>query len=273
MMSTRDRRRHVSSPIFGSFSPTIMPSNSFTQRPRPSQFTWEARRLANLPAGISIGRFRARSLSSWCANFTGKISIRLSHRRPRLIMPSAFHSRISAIAGRCCLSASTPICRRSRQMERCYAFGQAVAHTVTALELKTVILSSGGMSHFPGTDRYSSPELGWDKRLLEKLSAGNLKSPIGYDEDELDNTGIIEFRRADHRSPQNRMWPHRSCSSKPAGSTTTGGFSRPWSSSSPVDALGCLQCPAPCNSMATHPSKGRSAIRVKSPGWPERSQQ
>ena len=158
-------------------------------------------------------------------------------------------------------------------MERCYAFGQAVAHTVTALELKTVILSSGGKSHFPGTDRYSSPELAWDKRLLEKLSAGNLKSPIGYDEDELDNTGIIEFRRADHRSPQNRMWPHRSCSSKPAGSTTTGGFSRPWSSSSPVDALGCLQCPAPCNSMATHPSKGRSAIRVKSPGCPERSQQ
>jgi hypothetical protein len=33
------------------------------------------------------------------------------------------------------------------------------------------------------------------------------------------------------------------------------------------------RCPAPCNSMATHPSKGRSAIRVKSPGWPERSQQ
>src|SRR5262249_31433820 len=56
-------------------------------------------------------------------------------------------------------------------MERCYAFGQAVARTVTALGLKTVILSSGGMSHFPGTDRYSSPELAWDKCLLEKLSA------------------------------------------------------------------------------------------------------
>ncbi len=35
-------------------------------------------------------------------------------------------------------------------MERCYQFGQAVARTVTALGLKTVILSSGGMSHFPG---------------------------------------------------------------------------------------------------------------------------
>ena len=61
-------------------------------------------------------------------------------------------------------------------MERCYAFGQAVARTVTALRLRTVILSSGGMSHFPGTDRYANPELGWDHRVLEKLAAGNLKA-------------------------------------------------------------------------------------------------
>jgi 2,3-dihydroxyphenylpropionate 1,2-dioxygenase len=79
-------------------------------------------------------------------------------------------------------------------MERCYAFGQAVARTVTGLGLKTVILSSGGMSHFPGTDRYSSPELAWDKHVLEKLAMGNLKSLIGYDEAELDNTGNIELR-------------------------------------------------------------------------------
>ena len=79
-------------------------------------------------------------------------------------------------------------------MERCYAFGQAVARTVTALGLKTVMLSSGGMSHFPGTDRYSNPELSWDNRVLEKLKAGNLKSLIGYDETELDDTGNIELR-------------------------------------------------------------------------------
>jgi 2,3-dihydroxyphenylpropionate 1,2-dioxygenase len=79
-------------------------------------------------------------------------------------------------------------------MERCYAFGQAVARTVTALGLKTVILSSGGMSHFPGTDRYSNPELAWDNKVLEKLAAGKLKSLIGYDETELDDTGNIELR-------------------------------------------------------------------------------
>lgn len=79
-------------------------------------------------------------------------------------------------------------------MERCYQFGQAIARTVTSLGLRTVILSSGGMSHFPGTDRYSNPELAWDNKVLEKLSSGNLKSLIGYDEAELDDTGNIELR-------------------------------------------------------------------------------
>jgi 2,3-dihydroxyphenylpropionate 1,2-dioxygenase len=79
-------------------------------------------------------------------------------------------------------------------MERCYAFGQAIARTVTQMGLKTVILSSGGMSHFPGTDRYAHPELAWDRRVLEQLAAGNLKSLIGHDEAELDETGNIELR-------------------------------------------------------------------------------
>jgi 2,3-dihydroxyphenylpropionate 1,2-dioxygenase len=79
-------------------------------------------------------------------------------------------------------------------MERCYAFGQAVARAFDALRLRTVVLASGGMSHFPGTDRYSQPDLAWDRRVLEKLRSGNLKSLIGYDEAELDATGNIELR-------------------------------------------------------------------------------
>jgi 2,3-dihydroxyphenylpropionate 1,2-dioxygenase len=60
--------------------------------------------------------------------------------------------------------------------------------------LRTVILASGGMSHFPGTDRYANPDLSWDQRVLEKLATGNLKSLIGFDEGELDDTGNIELR-------------------------------------------------------------------------------
>jgi 2,3-dihydroxyphenylpropionate 1,2-dioxygenase len=50
------------------------------------------------------------------------------------------------------------------------------------------------MSHFPGTNRYSNPELEWDNRVLDKLRTGNLKSLIGYSEEELDDTGNIELR-------------------------------------------------------------------------------
>ena len=79
-------------------------------------------------------------------------------------------------------------------VERCYAFGQAVARAVTGMGLRTVVLASGGMSHFPGTDRYANPELSWDKQVLARLSTGNLKSLIGHSEAELDETGNIELR-------------------------------------------------------------------------------
>jgi len=79
-------------------------------------------------------------------------------------------------------------------MERCYAFGQAVARIVTAMGLRTAVVASGGMSHFPGTERYSQPELAWDKALLERLAAGNLKTLIGCDEAALDAAGNVELR-------------------------------------------------------------------------------
>ena len=79
-------------------------------------------------------------------------------------------------------------------MERCYAFGQAIAQSLTAMGVRTIVLASGGMSHYPGTDRYSQPALEWDKNALARLEDGNLKSLLGYDETELDDTGNIELR-------------------------------------------------------------------------------
>jgi 2,3-dihydroxyphenylpropionate 1,2-dioxygenase len=79
-------------------------------------------------------------------------------------------------------------------IERCYAFGEAVARIVTAVGLRTAVVASGGMSHFPGTERYSHPELSWDKKVLEKLATGNLKSLIGYDKADLDDAGNVELR-------------------------------------------------------------------------------
>ena len=79
-------------------------------------------------------------------------------------------------------------------MERCYAFGRALAQVLERLGVRAVVVASGGMSHFPGTRQYSNPNLAWDERALEPLRQGNLRSLLRYDEKELDDTGNIELR-------------------------------------------------------------------------------
>ncbi|MEI6320433.1 MAG: hypothetical protein WCS09_18110 [Pseudomonadota bacterium] len=79
-------------------------------------------------------------------------------------------------------------------MERCHAFGQALAAAVDSLRLKAVVVASGGMSHFPGTDRYAEPDLAFDQVLLEQLGRGQLKALAGLSEETLDATGNIELR-------------------------------------------------------------------------------
>jgi 2,3-dihydroxyphenylpropionate 1,2-dioxygenase len=79
-------------------------------------------------------------------------------------------------------------------MRRCYDFGEAIARGLHAKNIKAVVIASGGMSHFPGTDRYSNPDLAFDNSVLDKLREGKLKSLIGYHEKELDDTGNIELR-------------------------------------------------------------------------------
>jgi 2,3-dihydroxyphenylpropionate 1,2-dioxygenase len=79
-------------------------------------------------------------------------------------------------------------------MERCYLFGRALAQAAERLGVRAVIVASGGMSHFPGTEQYASPDLAWDERALEPLRKGNLRSLLMYDEKALDASGNIELR-------------------------------------------------------------------------------
>lgn len=79
-------------------------------------------------------------------------------------------------------------------IERCYAFGQALGVALSALHVRAVVVASGGMSHFPGTDRYANPDLAFDQSLLQALSGGNLKALLGLSETRLDETGNIELR-------------------------------------------------------------------------------
>ncbi len=79
-------------------------------------------------------------------------------------------------------------------MERCYAVGRALARGLAAMGKTAVIIASGGMSHFPGTKNYSSPDLAFDRHLLEALKEGRLRALLALDARRLDDTGNIELR-------------------------------------------------------------------------------
>jgi 2,3-dihydroxyphenylpropionate 1,2-dioxygenase len=80
------------------------------------------------------------------------------------------------------------------RIERCYAFGEALGRIVTGLGLRTAVIASGGMSHFPGTERYAEPDLAFDEALLARLGEGNLRALLAYDEAALDASGNVELR-------------------------------------------------------------------------------
>jgi 2,3-dihydroxyphenylpropionate 1,2-dioxygenase len=79
-------------------------------------------------------------------------------------------------------------------MLRCFAFGEALARAVEATDLRAVIISSGGMSHFPGTDNYSNPEVDFDRQIFEILKTGNLRHLLSLEEKRLDEMGNVELR-------------------------------------------------------------------------------
>src|SRR6185295_2615419 len=108
-------------------------------------------------------------------------------------------------------------------MPRCYAFGRAVATALAVLGVKAVVVASGGMSHFPGTERYARPDTEFDQALLESIKRGRLQTLAGLDERRLDASGNIELRcwavaagMLGERVPDvlefNPSWHHNYCS-------------------------------------------------------------
>jgi 2,3-dihydroxyphenylpropionate 1,2-dioxygenase len=79
-------------------------------------------------------------------------------------------------------------------IERCYRLGQALARGLAAAGVRAVVVASGGLSHFPGTERYARPDLDFDRKLMAELETGNLRWLLSLDERRLDATGNIELR-------------------------------------------------------------------------------
>ncbi len=81
-------------------------------------------------------------------------------------------------------------------MERCYAFGRAFGDGLAAMGVRAVVVTSGGLSHYPGTERYvdPGPDTEFDLKFMDMMSDGNLRYLMALDEKRLDDSGNIELR-------------------------------------------------------------------------------
>jgi len=77
---------------------------------------------------------------------------------------------------------------------RCFEWGAALGAILRVRSERVVLMCSGGMSHFPGTDRYASPEFEYDRRLLDTLREGRGRELAAVTGEELDKMGNIELR-------------------------------------------------------------------------------
>src|SRR5262252_6388147 len=77
---------------------------------------------------------------------------------------------------------------------RCYEWGVALGEMLRARPERVALMASGGMSHFPGTDRYASPDFDYDRRLLDALRDGRGADLARATGEELDKAGNIELR-------------------------------------------------------------------------------
>ncbi len=77
---------------------------------------------------------------------------------------------------------------------RCYAFGRALAEGIARRPERVAVVATGGMSHYPGTDRYSQPNHDADQRYLEILTGDRAAEFGQVTSQELDDTGNPELR-------------------------------------------------------------------------------
>jgi aromatic ring-opening dioxygenase catalytic subunit (LigB family) len=76
---------------------------------------------------------------------------------------------------------------------RCAALGKAVAEIVRGRTERVAIIASGGMSHFPGTNKYLHPEFDFDRWLVAQFEAGNTDALLDMTGTQLDEVGNTEM--------------------------------------------------------------------------------
>jgi 2,3-dihydroxyphenylpropionate 1,2-dioxygenase len=78
--------------------------------------------------------------------------------------------------------------------KRCFQLGQTLGELLRKRPERIAVLASGGMSHYPGTERYGQPDFDFDYKLLDELKAGRGQKLLDCSAQRLDETGNVELR-------------------------------------------------------------------------------
>ena len=76
---------------------------------------------------------------------------------------------------------------------RCAALGAAIADIVRQRDERVAVIASGGMSHYPGTEKYPHPEYDFDRWAIERMEEGDLDALLDLTLDQLDEVGNGEL--------------------------------------------------------------------------------
>jgi 2,3-dihydroxyphenylpropionate 1,2-dioxygenase len=77
--------------------------------------------------------------------------------------------------------------------KRCAALGRKIVELLEGRPERVAILASGGMSHYPGTSKYSDPDFDFDWWLIGELEKGNVNALLDLTVEQLDETGNTEL--------------------------------------------------------------------------------
>lgn len=76
---------------------------------------------------------------------------------------------------------------------RCFTLGRAIAAALADRPERLAVLASGGMSHFPGTARYTDPQFTFDEWVLQEVAAGRYDELLDLTPVQLDEVGESEL--------------------------------------------------------------------------------
>ena len=77
---------------------------------------------------------------------------------------------------------------------RCFQFGEALAAWGEQAGVRIGVVSTGGMSHYPGTGKFHHPDVEADKLVLDWLTSGEGTRVRSLSAAELDRIGMVELR-------------------------------------------------------------------------------